>query len=79
MPRPANTDMIEGFLDGYDLTAPEPSANRSHSYRHGFANGRDDRRGQPRYTYANILAMADAAMNADDAARDPGEQLNGER
>jgi len=40
--RPANAEMIGGFLNGYDLTAPEPSANRSASYRHGFANGRDD-------------------------------------
>lgn len=37
--RPANSEMLEGFLDGYDLSLPEPSANRSHSYRHGFANG----------------------------------------
>jgi hypothetical protein len=35
----ANDEMVQGFLDGYDLTAPEPSANRSASYRHGFENG----------------------------------------
>jgi 3-oxoacyl-(acyl-carrier-protein) synthase len=29
----ANDEMVQGFLDGYDLTAPEPSANRSASYR----------------------------------------------
>ena len=63
----ANAEMIEGFRDGYDLSAPEPSANRSHSYRHGFANGRDDRRGQPRDTYANIVAAAEDAMTADEA------------
>lgn len=69
MTRPANAEMIEGFKDGYDLNAPEPSANRSHSYRHGFANGRDDRRGQPRDTHANLVAAAEAAMAADEAVQ----------
>ncbi len=46
--RPANDEMIQGYRDGLDPNNPEPSANRSHSYRHGFANGRDDRRGEPR-------------------------------
>ena len=62
----ANADMIEGFRDGYDLTAPEPSANRSASYRHGFANGRDDvLYKRPRDTFENITAQAEAAMAAD--------------
>lgn len=30
-------EMAEGYRDGRDLSAPEPSSNRSHSYRHGFA------------------------------------------
>lgn len=65
--RPANADMIEGFVDGYDLNAPEPSANRSASYRHGFANGRDDvLYKRPRDTHENILAQAQAAMDADE-------------
>jgi len=63
--RPANTEMIEGFRDGYDLSCPEPSDNRSHSYRHGFANGRDDRTGKPRAAAYVLRAMADAAMLAD--------------
>jgi len=59
--------MVEGFMDGYDLTAPEPSANRSHSYRHGFANGRDDvLHKRPRDTLENITAQAEAAMVADE-------------
>jgi hypothetical protein len=41
-------EMVDGYRDGHDLDAPEPSQNRSRSYRHGFANGRDDRRGKPR-------------------------------
>ena len=66
MTKPANAEMIEGFKDGYDLDAPEPSANRSHSYRHGFANGRDDRRGKPRATFEALVQMAEAAMIADE-------------
>lgn len=61
----ANDEMVQGFLDGYDLTAPEPSANRSASYRHGFANGRDDRRGKPRDSYQNLIQQAELAMLTD--------------
>lgn len=64
--RPANDEMVRGFLDGYDLNAPEPSANRSASYRHGFANGRDDRAGRPRAGYETLCEMADKAMAEDD-------------
>lgn len=39
----AEDDMVLGFRDGYDLNAPWPSNNRSHSYRHGFTNGRRDK------------------------------------
>jgi hypothetical protein len=35
-------EMVEGYLDGRKADNPEPSSNRSLSYRHGFANGRDD-------------------------------------
>lgn len=63
--RPANDEMVQGFMDGYDLSAPEPSANRSHSYRHGFANGRDDRSGKPRASHDELVRMADRAMEMD--------------
>lgn len=65
MNRPANDEMVQGYRDGFDLSAPEPTANRSHSYRHGFANGRDDRRGYPRATFKEINEMAEDAMDAD--------------
>ena len=65
--RPANDEMVEGYRDGFDLSAPEPSANRSHSYRHGFANGRDDRSGKPRASYHELMRLADLAMEKDDA------------
>jgi hypothetical protein len=38
----AEDEMVLGFMDGYDRNAPQPSENRSRSYRHGFANGRRD-------------------------------------
>lgn len=49
--RPANEEMVEGYRDGLDMGSPEPSDNRSASYRHGFANGRDDRAGKPRASF----------------------------
>ena len=61
----ANDEMVQGFLDGYDLTAAEPSANRSASYRHGFENGRDDRQGKPRDSTENLIRQAERAMLSD--------------
>jgi hypothetical protein len=61
----ANQDMVEGYMDGLDWDSPEPSANRTRNYRHGFANGRDDRRGRPRASCQELSAEADAAMIAD--------------
>jgi hypothetical protein len=67
MSRPANDELVQGFRDGYDLTAPEPSANRSASYRHGFMCGRIDK-GQIVWTGTadGLRRLADEAMNEDD-------------
>jgi hypothetical protein len=67
MNRPANDEMVKGYLDGFDLTTPPPSMNRSASYRHGWLNGRDDRAGKPRDSADNLRRLADEAMTADDA------------
>lgn len=64
--RPANDEMIQGYRDGFDLSNPEPYENRSASYRHGFANGRDDRDGKPRAGAQTLREMADRAMDEDD-------------
>lgn len=68
--RPANDDMIEGFRDGYDPDAPEPSANRSNSYHHGFMVGRLDKRLPSVYgarrTADQLRKLADEAMEADE-------------
>ena len=64
--RPANDDMVQGYMDGYDLTAPEPSANRSESYRHGFMIGRGEKTGNLAGNFESLQRAADAAMDADD-------------
>lgn len=64
--RPANDDMVQGYMDGRDLDTPEPSTNRSHSYRHGFVVGRTEKIGKTLGTFNEVLARADAAMVADD-------------
>jgi hypothetical protein len=45
----AEDEMFRGYLDGGDPNAPEPSANRSNSYRHGFAVARFDMAGEPAF------------------------------
>lgn len=72
----ANEEMVQGFRDGYDLNAPEPNDNRSHSYRHGFKAGRSDRlpdkqrpfRGIP---FDEIRRMAQEAMDRDAGTNSP--------
>lgn len=64
---PANDEMVEGYRDGFDLSSPAPSDNRSRSYQHGFANGRDDRRRQPRETAAELRRLASLALETDRA------------
>ena len=61
----ANADLIEGYKDGRDLDAPEPSANRSRSYRHGFAVGRSELNNQRLGTFDEVMRMADEAMRLD--------------
>lgn len=66
--KPANADMIEGYMDGYDLNAPEPSANRSHSYRHGFMVGRAEKtNNRSAAPHEKLNELADEAMAKDDA------------
>lgn len=62
----ANDEMVEGYLDGFDLDNPEPSDNRSHSYRHGFVNGRADKLGKPAFPSARVArVLADMSMQKD--------------
>lgn len=67
----ANAEMVQGFLDGYDPNNPEPSENRSHSYRHGFKAGRNDilkgGEGAPFHglSVEEVRRLADEAMEKD--------------
>lgn len=58
-------EMVEGYLDGLKPDNPEPSANRSNSYRHGFANGRDDIAHSPRLPAQILRLLADQAIRDD--------------
>ena len=61
------TEMTDGYFDGRDPDSPEPSINRSASYRHGFQMGRDDLSRRPK----NI-----AAVNRVNAAKAEEEDSN---
>jgi hypothetical protein len=63
--KPANSEMVQGYMDGRDLDNPEPSGNRSHSYRHGFMVGRSEKLGRKAGSYEALVRAADAAMDAD--------------
>lgn len=65
------SEMVEGYMDGFKADNPEPSTNRSQSYRHGFANGRDDLKRSPRLP-AQVLRLL-----ADQAIRDDIDKANG--
>lgn len=64
--RPANDDMIEGYRDGRDPDSPEPSANRSASYRHGHAVGRSEINRTRLGSFDAVVAAADRAMAEDE-------------
>ena len=57
---PTPDDMVEGYLDGFaDDRVDYPAlSNRSEAYRHGWLNGRDDRTGKVRASFATIAAEA---------------------
>lgn len=65
-------EMVEGYLDGRKPDNPDPSANRSASYKHGFANGRDARAAWPRLPAAVLRLLADQAIR-EDIARAEGK------
>lgn len=62
-------EMLEGYRDGLDPLSPTPSGNRSKSYLHGFANGRDDLANTPRDSAETLRQEAEAALKADEANR----------
>lgn len=63
----AEDEMVDGYMDGRIPDSPEPSGNRSRSYRHGFQSGRDDLSRKPSAPYAMRVKQADEALAADNA------------
>lgn len=61
----AEAEMTEGYRDGFNPDSPEPSANRSQSYRHGFRNGRTDRVGRSNGPAALLRQRAEHVIAAD--------------
>lgn len=60
-------EMVDGYHDGRDPESPEPSENRSASYRHGFRSGRADL-GRPRaQSFDETRAAAQRAIDDDNA------------
>ena len=56
-------EMMEGYLDGGDPDCPVPGPNRSAAYAHGFANGRDDLRNEPRAPAVVLREQANATLS----------------
>lgn len=65
----ADRERIEGYRDGCDMDSPEPSANRSASYRHGFAVARADRAGRPAFGSAAAARHMASEAEQSDASR----------
>ena len=59
-------EWMDGYLDGGDLDTPEPSENRTHSYRLGFAVRRAERGSRnPLAPAAELRRMAAEAAEKD--------------
>lgn len=65
----SDSECMAGYCDGLDATTPEPSANRSASYRHGFACARADIGKRPAFGGADAArAEYEKARAADESA-----------
>ncbi|HEV8263246.1 MAG TPA: hypothetical protein VGQ19_21110 [Burkholderiales bacterium] len=61
----AEDEMVQGYMDGRNPDNPEPSANRSRSYRHGFQSGRDDLAKKLSAPFEERIRQAEEALKAD--------------
>lgn len=63
-----SSEIVEGYLDGLRSDLPElGETNRSDLYIHGWRNGRDDRRQEPR---ASAEAIRDSLRETKDTTHD---------
>lgn len=58
-------EMVQGYRDGNDPESPEPSQNRSRSYRHGFMTGRADLARKPAGRPDALREAAEQAIRED--------------
>jgi hypothetical protein len=58
-------EMILGYREGRKADSPEPSDNRTHSYRHGFKAGRNDLSPEPLLTADTMRKLAEDAYKLD--------------
>jgi hypothetical protein len=58
-------EMILGYIDGRKANSPEPSDNRTRSYRHGFKAGRNDLNPDPFLTADAMRKLAEDAYKLD--------------
>ena len=63
----ASDEMVRGYLDGFDDERDElpESSNYSQQYRHGWNNGRDDRKHNPRSSYNALVSEAKRLIEGD--------------
>lgn len=66
----AESERMDGYLDGMDPDSPEPSENRSHSYRHGFACARADLAKRPAFGSAAQARLSAQEAEDRDRSRD---------
>jgi hypothetical protein len=65
----SDSECMAGYCDGLDATAPEPLANRTLSYRHGFGCARADIAKRPAFGGAAAArAEYEKARAADETA-----------
>ncbi len=66
--RQREAEMAEGYRDAGDPDCPAPGSNRSAAYAHGFANGRDDLRNEPRAPAAALRGQANAILSGNNTS-----------
>lgn len=75
--RPANDDMVDGYLDGFKddrLEFPESLSIRGASYKHGWLKGRDERTGKLRlFSIEEALRALESIIARQSVHSDPEE------
>lgn len=64
---PASDEMVRGYLDGFEDDRDDlpEGTNYTQQYRHGWFNGRDDRKNKPRSYYVLLRIEAERLISED--------------